>query len=60
MQKALTVLGEHKRLANISAMTMTMKANEHIITVKYEGGSEISVIVVITLLIDMIGCCIIP
>ena len=25
-----------------------------------EGGSESSVIVVITLLIDMIGCCIIP
>ena len=26
----------------------------------YEGGSESSVIGVITLLIDMIGCCIIP
>ena len=27
---------------------------------QYEGGSESSVIGVITLLIDMIGCCIIP
>ena len=26
----------------------------------YEGGSESSVIGVITLLIDIIGCCIIP
>ena len=30
------------------------------ILLNYEGGSESSVIGVITLLIDMIGCCIIP
>ena len=29
-------------------------------TLRYEGGSESSVIGVITLLIDIIGCCIIP
>ena len=29
-------------------------------SVCYEGGSESSVIGVITLLIDIIGCCIIP
>ena len=28
--------------------------------INYEGGSESSVIGVITLLIDIIGCCIIP
>ena len=30
------------------------------VTLCYEGGSESSVIGVITLLIDMINCCIIP
>ena len=34
--------------------------NEIILKGMYEGGSESSVIGAITLLIDIIGCCIIP
>ena len=43
----------------LNIFTIYIKHNYDILTA-YEGGSESSVIGVITLLINIIGCCIIP
>ena len=41
------------------SLSSNFKGNQHL-TPGYEGGSESFVIGVITLLIDIIGCCIMP
>ena len=43
-----------------SIIQYSLQSDIFFFSYNYEGGSESSVIGVITLLIDMIGCCIIP
>ena len=45
---------------DMAMMFRNLKPILHGVCKVYEGGSESSVIGVITLLIDIIGCCIIP
>ena len=47
----------HKFIVETYVVVWSLRKHAHVI---YEGGSESSVIGVITLLIDMIDCCIIP
>ena len=52
---------ENDRSQEAHQKVITLDHVRHnVINQSYEGGSESSVIVVITLLIDMIACCIIP